>query len=208
MPPNGPICALVDSLSPFAVVTPLPATTTALTSSLNPSTYGQSVTFTATVTSGGGTPTGTVTFKNGAASLGSVKLVNGSASLNTSALNAGVRTITAHYAGTTKYAPSSATLKQTVNKAATTTVVTTSGSPSTHGNPVTFTATVSSSVGTPIGNVIFKDGATPLETVALLGGTAQYTSNTLAVGTHTIHGNYLGDLNHAASAEHVRQVVK
>ena len=40
-------------------------TSTALTSNLNPSTYGQAVTLTATVSSAGPTPTGTVTFKNG-----------------------------------------------------------------------------------------------------------------------------------------------
>jgi len=46
------------------------ATATTVTSSLNPSTFGQSVTFTATVSSAGGTPTGTVTFYDGATTLG------------------------------------------------------------------------------------------------------------------------------------------
>ena len=48
------------------------ATTTSLASSLNPSVFGQSVTFTATVvkSSGAGTPTGTVTFQDGSATLG------------------------------------------------------------------------------------------------------------------------------------------
>src|SRR5207253_402671 len=49
------------------------STTTAVASSANPSAFGQSVTFTATVAAtapGAGTPTGTVTFKDGASTLG------------------------------------------------------------------------------------------------------------------------------------------
>ena len=47
------------------------ATTVALTSSANPSIYGQAVTFTATVASSTtGTPTGSVTFFDGSTALG------------------------------------------------------------------------------------------------------------------------------------------
>ena len=46
------------------------ASTTAVSSSVNPSDFGQSVTFTATVTSGAGTPTGTVQFKDNGVNLG------------------------------------------------------------------------------------------------------------------------------------------
>src|SRR6202030_3723976 len=52
----------------------LTATATSVVSSLNPSTFGQSVTFTATVSSAAGTPTGTVTFNDGATALGTVAL--------------------------------------------------------------------------------------------------------------------------------------
>jgi len=297
---NNAITATTASITVRAL------TTTALVSSLNPSTFGQSVTFTATVkSSGSGTPGGEVNFKNGTINLGTVKLVSGSAALSTSSLNAGLRTITAHYKGSTKYAASSSTLTQTVNKAGTTTTITnaspspstygqpvtftatvnttagsasgnvefkrgtlllgsgilsggtasytttaiqipggkdaitavykgdanhaastsavytqtvdkaatttslaTSGSPSTQGNPVTFTATVSSSVGTPAGNVVFKDGTTLLGTVVLSGGTAQFITSTLAAGTHTIHANYQGNGNYAVSSGKVKQVVQ
>jgi hypothetical protein len=62
-----------------------------LTSSLNPSTYGQSVTFTVAVTpqSGSGTPTGTVTLKNGATAIGSITLSNGAGSFHDTSLPAG-----------------------------------------------------------------------------------------------------------------------
>lgn len=91
-----------SSTSPIVsqVVNPLPAgsTTTALSSSANPSTSGQAVTFTAVVT--GATPTGTVQFFDGASLLGT-GAVNGSgiATLSTSALSVGSHAITAVYGG-------------------------------------------------------------------------------------------------------------
>jgi len=65
------------------------ATTTKLSSNHNPSVYNQSVTFTATVarTSGTGTPTGTVQFKDGATVLGTGSLSGGVAKLTTSSLS-------------------------------------------------------------------------------------------------------------------------
>src|SRR5439155_3438552 len=100
-------------------------TTTALSSSPNPSTLGQSVTFTATVTGSGGTPTGTVTFKDGATTLGTGTL-NGSgvATFTTSALIAGSHSITAVYGGDSTFATStSSVLTQSVNKSDTTTAL-------------------------------------------------------------------------------------
>jgi hypothetical protein len=82
-------------------------TTTTVTSSLNPSCEGQSVTFTATVahaTAGGaGTPTGTVTFKDGAATLGTGTLSGGVATFSTSLLTAGAHSITAVYGGDSNF---------------------------------------------------------------------------------------------------------
>ena len=76
-------------------------TATSLASSANPSKFGQSVTFTATVAripAGSGTPTGTVTFKEGATTLGTGTL-NGSgvATFTTSTLSVGSHSITAEY---------------------------------------------------------------------------------------------------------------
>ena len=75
------------------------ATTTGVLSSQNPSTLGSVVTFTATVTVGNGTPTGTVAFKDGAATLGTAALAGGAASIATSVLAVGTHAITAVYAG-------------------------------------------------------------------------------------------------------------
>jgi uncharacterized repeat protein (TIGR03803 family) len=92
------------------------ATTTALVSSLNPSASGQSVTFTATVKGQfGGTPTGTVTFKDGSTVLKAVTLGSGVAKFTTTALATGTHSITASYAASTDFAASSAVLAQKVN---------------------------------------------------------------------------------------------
>jgi len=83
-------------------------TTTSLKSSLNPSTSGTSVTFTATVTVDAGEPepTGTVTFRNGTASIGAATLSGGTASLATSSLPVGSLPITAVYVGSADDMPS------------------------------------------------------------------------------------------------------
>ena len=186
------------------------ATSTALVSSLNPSTVGQSVTFTATVT--GASPTGTVQFKDGAANLGSAVALSGNvATLTTSALAQGSHAITAVYGGDANNATStSPVVNQVVNSAgagATTTALTSSQNPSTLGQSVTFTATVSGA--TPTGTVQFFDGASSLGTAAVGGGSvATLTTSALAQGTHTITATYGGDVNNAASTSPaVQQVV-
>lgn len=93
------------------------STTTALSSSTNPSIVGESVTFTATVTSTTtGTITGSVTFKDGAATLGSGTISSGVATFSTSALTQGTHSITAVYDGSSTFNTStSSALNQTVN---------------------------------------------------------------------------------------------
>ena len=183
-------------------------TSTALSSSVNPSTFGQSVTFTATVTAtapGTGTPAGSVEFFDGATSLGTSTL-NGSAqaTLSTSTLIVGTHSITAKYLGNSNYNEStSSALSQQVQKADTTTSVTSSANPSKFGQSVTFTATVSvvaPGTGTPAGSVEFFDGATSLGTSTLNGsGQASFAASTLTVGTHSITAKYLGNSNYNES---------
>jgi hypothetical protein len=91
------------------------ATSTSLTSTPNPSAFGQTVTFTATVT--GNTPTGIVTFKDGATTLGASTLNGaGQAIFATSSLGAGAHAITAAYGGDgANLASASSALSQTVS---------------------------------------------------------------------------------------------
>jgi hypothetical protein len=87
---------------------------------LNPSSFGQTVTFTATVSPanlGPGTPTGSITFKDGAAVLGSVQLdANGKGALTTSTLIIGSHPITAEFIGINGWLNSSSTVTQVVNE--------------------------------------------------------------------------------------------
>lgn len=91
-------------------------TTTTVTSSPNPSLFGQAVNLTATVAAppGAGTPTGSVTFFDGANELGTVALTAGNATLTIAALQGGSHTITARYPGDGGFLPSSGTLTQVV----------------------------------------------------------------------------------------------
>jgi len=173
-------------------------TTTTLTSSLNPSVFGQQVTLTATVSPSSG-PTGMVEFFDGATSLGTFALSGGSALLTTAALTAGSHSITASYGGNANFTNStSPAVAQTVNQASTGTALTSSVDPSLFGQPVTFTATVNPLSG-PTGTVQFSDGVNLLGTVALSGGTASLTTSALAVGSHFITATYSGDTNFTGS---------
>jgi hypothetical protein len=85
---------------------------TAVTSSVNPSDFGQIVTFTATLTSDAGTPSSMVQFKDGGANLGAPVTLNASgvAQLTTSSLATGNHNITAEYSGDTNFLPNTGTL--------------------------------------------------------------------------------------------------
>src|SRR2546421_384066 len=180
---------------------------TTLISSLNPSALGQAVTFTATVTSSAtGTPTGTVTFQDGASALGTGTLSGGTATFTTSGLTAGTHSITAIYGGDANFTGStSPILTQTINQtASSSSVVTSSNNPSIIGTAVTFTASVTSPVtGTPTGTVTFQDGASALRTGALSGRTVKITTSGLTAGTHSITAIYGGDANFAGSTSPV-----
>jgi hypothetical protein len=173
-------------------------TATTLTSSLNPSAYAQSVTFTATIGPSSGA-TGTVTFMDGGSALGSSTLnASGVASFSISSLAVGVHAITAQYGGDASHnGSSSAVLTQTVNRVTTTTTVTSDSNPVKAGRTVTFTATVSSSIAT--GTVQFLDGSTSLGSVSLSSGKAALATSALAVGKHNISAIYSGDSLFAGS---------
>jgi hypothetical protein len=105
-----------DTSAPVTVTINQAASAVALTSSANPSVSGQSVTFTAKVTSSGPTPTGNVVFSSGSTTLGTVPLNGGSAAYTTTSLTtAGTQTITASYSGDGNTQASSGTLSQVVN---------------------------------------------------------------------------------------------
>lgn len=182
----------------------LPPTTTTLSSSFNPSNYGQSVTFSATVTSSSGAPSGTVIFYNRASEIGSVALSNGSASLSTSSLPQGSDSITAAYQASSEFAGStSSTLAQRVIGLTTATSLTSSPNPAVIGQYVSLTATVTSPYGTPANGetVTFYNGSAVLGTATLNGGSASLNlfSNSLGLGTFSITASYPGDTSFGPS---------
>jgi hypothetical protein len=180
-----------------------------LTSSLNPSDFGQSVTFTATVTTGTGTlsTSSTVTFYDGATQLGAPVDVNssGMATYTASSLTVGSHPITATYSGDSGHFGSSGTLTpqpgQVVNETTTTTLAS-SGSPSALNASVTFTATVTPGAGgvaLPLTDTVaFTSGATTLcAAVPLTFAAGLYTAtcstSTLPQGSDAVTATYSGD---------------
>ena len=90
--------------APVSFVIGRAASSVALASSVSSSVFGQSLTFVATVTASGGTPTGTVTFFDGTAMLGSALLDgSGKAAFTTANLSVGTHSITATYAASGNY---------------------------------------------------------------------------------------------------------
>jgi len=183
-------------------------TATSLTSSVNPSAVGQSVTFTATVTIAGGagvTPDGTVTFSDGGTALQTVAInSNGVATYSTAALAQGLNAITAIYNGDSSeqiQASTSKVVSQDV-QASSSTVVASIPNPSSFGTAVTFTATVTPNASTPTSGVVnFLDGGIQIGISNLAGTTNQATFTTamLAAGTHSITAAYQGSPDYASS---------
>jgi hypothetical protein len=184
-----------DGVIAYLIVPTKTLTRTILKSSLNPSYYGNSVTFTATVssTSGSAIPAGTVTFYDGSTELSCDAVTldsSGAASCSTSTLTVGTHTITADYSGSSKFYGSSGTLSQVVDDYSTTSTLTCSPNPANYGATVTCTDTVTASTGTPSGTVTFDDGSTELGTGTLSSGVASYSTSTLSLGSHSITAVY------------------
>ena len=189
------------------VVAPISlATTETLAASPTATVKGQPATFTATVGLwGGGVPqSGTVTFKDGATVIGSAPIApNGTAALTTAALGVGSHPVTATFSGPGYSTVTSASVTETVSKAATTTALASSVNPSVAFAPVTLTPTVTVNApgaGTPTGTVTFTDGTTTLGTAAVgANGTATLTVSSFVPGPHSLTAAYGGSADNTAS---------
>ena len=207
------------SLPQNQVVSP-GGTTVSLTSSANPVAPGQPVTLTATVATGATMPfppLGVVTFLDGTAPLGMpVALVNGTATFSTAALSAGVHSVSARYSGDSNFSASTSLplILTVATPAATTTTLTSTGNPARSGRPVTFTATVTPGTGSasyrPGGTVTFFDGAAQLgQPVAVINGTAAFTTAALSPGVHIVTARYSGDSHFTpSSSQGLSQVIR
>lgn len=194
------------------------ATTAYLSSSPNPSFYGQKITWTAKVTTSGTVaPTGNVAFNGkdlyghtfvlGRATLDS----SGVATLIKSNLNANTYQVTSLYLGDVMNKSSrSSVLNQVVRQTTSRAVLNSSRNPATQGQPVTFTATITSPTVTPTGPVTFTVGKQILGTAQIVpwAHKATLAISTLPVGSTVVTVTYLGDSNIAKSSASLTQTVQ
>ena len=188
-----------------------PTTTTSVVSSLNPSTYGQRITWTAKVTSSASiTPTGKVKLTWNGYTIGSAILnSNGVATLTKTDLNTGSFPLTAVYVGdAANLGSTSAVLNQVVLQTTSSAALTSSPNPSTQGQAVTFTAKISSPTVIPTGPVTFTAGKKVLGTAQLSRGKATLTISSLPIGSAKVTETYYGDSNIAKSSASVIQKVQ
>ncbi len=154
-----------------------------------------------TATTATDTITLTVAGPIGYSSISTTTAVAGVATFNLSSNSltiAGGYTYTASVVSNASIKP--AVAGETVSQAASAVSLTAGNNPSLLQNAVTFTATVSSMAGTPTGTVNFLDGATPLGSGLVSGGLATLTTSSLAVGSHNIAAEYIGDMNFLAAS--------
>jgi uncharacterized protein (TIGR03437 family) len=174
------------------VTPPPPPVTLTLTSSANPSTVGQAVTFTVSLAGGSETLTGAVQFFDGSVLLGSGTVLGGQASLTTSALRLGSHAIVAKYG-----IDAQASRGQVVNGMASKMIVSANPASLLYGQALTVTAQVGpappAGFAAPGGQVTFQDNGYPAGTATLSSGTASLTLNGLSVGTHQITAIYGGE---------------
>ena len=173
------------------------STTTSLASSANPAALGDSVTFTATVTSGA---TGSVTFYDGGTSLGTVSLSGTSATLTTASLTAGSHSITAVYAGDATYDTSTSGAVNQVMAAAPLVTSNPAGVTVNAGATATFTA---AGIGNPAPTVqwqVSTNGGTTWANIA--GATSATYSFTAAAGNDSsqYRAVFMNSLGSAASS--------
>ena len=162
---------------------------------------GQQGLATVTVTAAGVTPTGLVTFKNGATTLGTATLnASGVATFTLPVLPDGT-VVTVDYAGDANVATGTDTFTIHVGKATpTVNAVDTSVE---YGKPVSVTVNVGAPGLTATGTVTVRSGGTTLGTGTVSGGVATVTlpAKSLPVGSSTLTAEYGGDVNLGAGAD-------
>ncbi len=170
----------------------LGAATVAVTSSKNPSVLGDSVTFTAKLTtSSGATPTGQVQFLDGTTLLTTSNLSGGQAGYQTSTLTGGTHAITAKYLGDSNNGSATGALSQVVSRLTSTATLAASQESANEGDTIDLTVMVAPAAAS--GSVTFKDGDVTIGTGTLAAGSAKLTTPPLSAGAHSFVAVYDGD---------------
>jgi hypothetical protein len=211
--PGGPLTQTVNAAT----------SSTSVTSSVNPTVFGQSTTFTAAVTSAcSGSVSGSVQFQVDGVDFGASQPVDGSghASIPTSTLAAGLHSVTAIFTsdnsdvqGSSGSLASLTLPGQLVHPADTTTGVTSPDNPSEFGANVSFTSSTAVNApgaGTPTGTTQFTDNGSAIGPPQPVGGSgsAGVSTSALTVGSHTIGAAYSSDSPnfHSSSGSLTQQV--
>jgi hypothetical protein len=167
------------------------STTETLKSSANPSTFGQTVTFTAQLSAPTGSPTGAVQFADGATVLGTETISStGVSTFTTSLLTVGSHTITATYQPTGSFPAENASLVQVVTGDATATTLTCDPSTITLGGTSILSAAVTSASGKPTGSISLEDNGSLLTALGLTNGAATFTYTGQTIASHTLLATY------------------
>jgi hypothetical protein len=179
-----------------AVNRSLPPLSLTLTSSANPSIYGQAITFTATVLSGA---KGMVTFTVDGVAQPPLALTGNQAQFTMSSLSVGTHTISAVYSGDS--GSTSTVLLEAVNPLPPPLSLTlnSSANPSIVGQPVTFTASLSGGDSTLNGSVQFLNGTGSLGWAPVSNGQATLSTSFMAAGSYDIVAQYGGNAGLEAS---------
>ena len=170
---------------------------------------GQSVNLTAALSSGA-SPTGTIAFSAKGSVLGSATLTGSAASFPFSPTTAGSYDLTATYAGDSNNAASSGGITLIVGQAAVNVSTPSTSGALVVGQSLTLTSTVSVAApgnGNPTGNITFTEGGSTVGVAPLVLGTANLTTSSLSVGSHTITATYSGDANFATGSSRITSVV-
>ncbi len=183
--------------TPYTQQIVLATTSATLTAAPLPAVAGKNVMLTGTLTSTGVLPTGQVTFKDGTTYIGTGTLdASGVATLSLNTLGAGPHLLSVIYGGDAHNSSVTATLALSISQATTTTVLSSSGTPSVVGLPVTLRAAASGNGATPTGIVTFFQNTTALGTGTVDGsGNASLVVNLPTVGSYTLSAVYAGDTN-------------
>ncbi len=168
-------------------------TVTNINPNTGPPAGGTSVTITGTNFSGA------TVVRFGGTAAGSFTVNSATQITATSPAGLGIVDVTVTTAGGTS--PTSAADQFTYAQAGTAVTLSSSQNPSSLGQPVTFTARVTGLA--PTGTVSFRDGGTQIGVGTLAGGTATFTTSSLAAGSHPITAQYSGDVNNAAGTSAV-----
>jgi hypothetical protein len=194
------------------------ATTTAVVASTAQPIVGAGVTYTATVTpayTGPSTPSGTITFMDGATSIpgcAAQPLVGSRATCTVTYPATGSHAITAGYNSDANFTGSTSqpTTVTVVATPTATALAAPSPSPASTNQTITLTATVTPGIAgasQPTGTVAFLDGGAPISgcgaqplTAGSSASSAACTVSYPAAGSHTITATYTGDANFAGSS--------